>query len=118
MKGNQPKRKKKSLTLDRFAVLIQQDLARIATKHDLANFVTKDDIWPIQRDVNTLISQMRDVRGDVQMITETMVSKADLANTLAAELEKSAFARQVADLDQRVQVIEKKLGIKHLRRAA
>jgi len=47
-----------------------------------------------------------------------MVSKADLANILAEELAKAPFARQFADHETRVTVLESKVGIKPTRRAA
>lgn len=97
------------MTLEDFATAIQKDLARMATK---------DDLWPIQRDIKTVASQLRDVRGEVKHITDVMVSKADLANTLAEELAKSEQARQIQELRERVVRVEKELGIGHSRRAA
>jgi len=124
-------KKKKLMTLDDFAVLIQKDLSRMATKADLARFATKDDmtafvtkdhlknrLWPIERDLKTLTSQLKEVKEDVKQITDNMVSKADLANTLGEELAKSSFARQLNDLQTRVNVVEAKLGIKPSHRAA
>ena len=95
--------------MEDFAAAIQKDLARM---------VTKDDLLPIQRDIRTLHANLKDVRDDVKMITETMVSKADLAETLAEELAKSSYGRRVDDLRTRVNVIEEKLGIKPTHRAA
>ncbi len=79
------------MTLDDFAILIQKDLSRMATRDDLKGLATKDDLWPIQRDIKTLAVNARDLREDVQHITDAMVSKADLANTLAEELAKSPY---------------------------
>ena len=104
-----PIKKKKPMTLDAFAVLIQKDLSRMATKEDL---------WPMQRDIKTLTSQLKEAREDVKQITDSMVSKADLANTIGEELAKSAYARQLHDLHHRVNVLEEKLGIKPTHRAA
>jgi hypothetical protein len=118
MKTKKTKPRKKAMTLDDFAVLIQRDIARMATKDDLKVLPTKNDLWPLQRDIKTLDTNVRDLRDDVKMITDTMVSKADLANTLAEELAKSPYARQISDLQTRVNVLESKLGIKPGRRAA
>jgi hypothetical protein len=104
-----PINKKKPITLDSFAVLIQKDLSRMATK---------DDLWPMQRDIKTLTAQLKEVREDVKQITDNMVSKADLANILGDELAKSAYARQLHDLQTRVNLLEEKLGIKPTHRAA
>ena len=118
MAPKKSKPRKKAMTLDDFAVLIQRDIARMATKDDLKVLPTKNDLWPLQRDIKTLDTNVRDLRDDVKMITDTMVSKADLANTLAEELAKSPYARQISDLQTRVNVLESKLGIKPSRRAA
>jgi hypothetical protein len=104
-----PKSKKKPMTLEDFAVVIQEDIARMATK---------DDLWPIQRDLKTVASQLGDLRSDVKQITDVMVSKADLANTLGDELAKSVYGRQIDDLRNRVNILEEKLGIKSTHRAA
>jgi hypothetical protein len=115
-------KKKKPLTLDDFAVLIQKDLSRMATKDDVRqirkDMATKDDLWPMQRDIKALTAQLKEVREDVKQITESMVSKADLANVLGEELAKSAYARQLHDLQGRANLIEEKLGIKPAHRAA
>ena len=97
------------MTLEGFASAIQTDLARMATKNDL---------WPIQRDMKTLTADLKEVRHDVKWITDTMVSKADLANTLGEELAKSEYVRHIDDLRARVNVLEHKLGIKSTHRAA
>ena len=107
------KTKKKPMTLEDFAGAIQTDLACMATKDDI-----RKDLWPMQRDIKTLTSNLRDVRNDVKMITETMVSKADLASTIAEELGKSEHERKIEDLRTRVNVVEQKLGIKPAHRAA
>jgi hypothetical protein len=52
------------------------------------------------------------------MMTDAMVSKADLANTLAEEFAKAPYARQIKDLESRVNVLEDKVGIRPTRRAA
>jgi hypothetical protein len=116
MTAKKTKPKKKAMTLDDFALAIQTDLARTATKEDLQaireEMATKADLWPMQRDIKTLDKNVRDLRDDVKIITDAMVSKADLANTLAEELAKSPYARQIENLQTRVNVLENKLGIK------
>jgi hypothetical protein len=117
MTAKQTRPKKKPLTLDDFADAIQRDLARM---------VTKDDLKVIREDTKEEIRQLRVETGmgfrnldaDVKMMTDAMVSKADLANTLAEELQKSPYARQIGDLQARVNILESKLGIKPTRRAA
>jgi hypothetical protein len=117
-----PKIKKKPMTLDDFAAVIQRDIARMATKGGLQaireEMVTKADLWPMQRDIKTLDKNVRDLRDDVKQITDAMVSKADLARTIGDELAKSAYAGQIGELRNRVNVVEEKLGIKPARRGA
>ena len=76
------------------------------------------DLLAIRKDMATkrdVDGNFRDLRADVKTITEVMVSKADLANTLRAELDKSSYAKQeeVNDLRTRVHHLEEKLGIRH-----
>jgi len=103
--------KEKIKTLDDFAAAIHQDYLEIR-KEMGAKF------WPIERDLKTLTSQVGELRADVKQITDVMVSKADLANTLGDELAKSIYGRQIDDLRSRVSILEAKLGIKTVRRAA
>jgi hypothetical protein len=114
--------KKKPMTLEDFAAAVHEDYLAIrkdmATKKDLERFATKEDLWPMQRDIRTLDKNVRDLRGDVKNITDAMVSKADLANTLREELATSPYAKQIEDLQTRVNVLESKLGIKSTHRAA
>jgi hypothetical protein len=121
-----PIAKKKSMTLEDFATAVHKDYLEIrkdmATKEDIReirkDMATKADLWPMQRDIKTLDKNVRDLRSDVTMITETMVSKTDLANTLGEELAKSQYARHIDDLQARVHVLEQKLGIKPSHRTA
>jgi hypothetical protein len=121
-----PIAKKKPMTLEDFATAVHKDYLEIrkdmATKEDIREIrkemATKADLWPMQRDIKTLDKNLRDLRSDVSMITDTMVSKADLANTLGEELAKSQYARYIDDLQARVNVLEQKLGIKPSHRAA
>jgi hypothetical protein len=61
---------------------------------------------------------LRNLNDDLKMITDTMVSEADPAKTLAEELERSPHGRQIADLQTRVHMLERKVGIKPTHRAA
>lgn len=110
------------MTLEDFAAAIHTDLLRMATKDDLReirkDMATKTDLWPMQRDIKTLDKNVRELRSDVKMITDSMVSKADLANTLADELAKSPYARRIDAIDARVNVLEQKAGIKPSHRTA
>jgi hypothetical protein len=83
---------KKPMTLDDFADSIQKDYTAlrkdyVAIHKDMAHVVTKENIKYIQAEMRT---GFRDLNSDVKNITETMISKADLANTIAEELEKSS----------------------------
>jgi len=121
MAAKQTKTKKKAMTLDDFAVAIQKD--HIALRKDVATgfaeireeMATKEDIRQVRAEVGI---GFRNLDADVKMITDAMVSKADLANTLAEELGKSPYARQIQDLQTRVNVLETKVGIKTTRRPA
>lgn len=117
MAAKKTKPKKKDMTLDDFAVLIQKDLARMATREDLKAIreEVKEDVRQVRVELGI---GFRNLEADVKMLTDAMVSKADLANTLAEELAKSPYARQISDLQARVNVLESKLGIKSTRRAA
>ena len=110
------------MTLDDFAEAIQKDLARVATKDDIKavrdEMATKADLWPMQRDIKTLDKNVRGLRDDVKMVTDAMVSKADLTTTLSEELAKSPYAKQIENLQTRVNILESKLGIKPTRHAA
>src|ERR1700680_803746 len=101
--------KKKLMTLEDFAMAIQKDYAAI--RKDMA---TKGDLYALSQKMVTR-EEFRDLRSDVKMITDTMVTKADLANTLGEELAKSEYARHIDDLRARVGVLEQKLGVKPTR---
>jgi hypothetical protein len=104
-----PKQKKKKLTLDDFAVAIQADIARMATNQDLKNLA-----GDMARGFKEVHGALRDIRDDVKAATDAMVSKADLAETLRTELNKSPFAKEkdVAELRERVLRVEEHLGMK------
>ncbi len=113
------KLKKKPMTLDDFAMAIQKDYTSL--HKDMANgfeVLRKD----MKENTDTLRAEMgmgfRNIGADLQMITDAMVSKADLARTLADELARSPYTREISDLSARVTALEEKLGIKPTRRAA
>jgi hypothetical protein len=120
-----PAIKKKSITLDVFAAAIQRDFSTLrndmttgfsAIREDMA---TKDDLFALSQKMVTR-EEIRDLRSDVKMITDSMVSKADLAETIRRELDASPYAKEtdVKDLRERLLRIEEKLGLKSTRRAA
>jgi hypothetical protein len=117
---------KKPMTLEDFAAAVHRDYLALTKdmvrKSDIRQIreemATKADLWPMQRDIKTLDQNVRDLRSDVKMITDSMVSKADLANTLGEELGKSEYARHIDDLRNRVDILERKLRVKPTHRAA
>jgi hypothetical protein len=121
MSVKKTKPKKKAMTLEDFAIAIQKDY--LSLRKDVAagfaqvraEMATKAELRLLRREMEI---GFKNVNDDVKMITDTMVSKADLANTLAEELAKSPYARQTKDLESRVNVLEGKLGIRPTRRAA
>jgi hypothetical protein len=119
MTTKKTKPKKKAMTLDDFALAIQKDLARMATKDDIKairdDMATKAELQQLRNEMGI---GFRNIDADMKMMAEVMVSKADLANTLAEELAKSPYARQIQDLQTRVHALESKLGVKPTRRAS
>jgi hypothetical protein len=119
MTAKKTKPKKKAMTLDDFALSIQNDYTSL--RKDMATGFAE-----IQEGTKAEIQQLRNEMGigfrnidaDMKMMADVMVSKADLANTLAEELAKSPYAIQIADLQTRVHALESKLGVKPTRRAA
>jgi hypothetical protein len=113
--------KKKPMMLEDFAAAVHKDYLAIrkdmATKKDLERFATKEDLFHLGQRMVTR-EEFGELRSDVKMITDSMVSKADLANTLGEELAKSEDARHIEDLRNRVDNIERKLGVKPTHRAA
>jgi hypothetical protein len=73
MSAKKTKPKKKAMTLDDFAVLIQKDLARMATKDDIRairkEMATKDDLQALRDET----------RKEFAVIREQMATKEDLA---------------------------------------
>ncbi len=97
------------MTIDEFAVAIQRDLQAIRS-----DMVTKADLdknlWPIQRDIKTLDTNIRELREDLRTNTDVMVSKADLSNKIAEELANAEQGKQLQDVRRRVEVLERKLN--------
>lgn len=107
--------KKKPMTLEDFAAAVHEDYLTIRK-----DMVTKADLWPMQRDIKTLDTNVRELREDVKIITDSMVSKADLSETIRRELDASPYAKEsdVKDLHARMLRVEEAVGIKPKRRAA
>jgi hypothetical protein len=103
------------MTLEDFATAVHEDY--LAIRKDMA---TKADLWPMQRDIKTLDTNVRELRSDVKMITDSMVSKADLSEAIRRELDASPFAKasEVKDLNERMLRVEEAVGIKPKRRGA
>ena len=100
------KPKKKIKTLDDFAAAIHEDYLTIDEKvgkihHEMVTI----------RDEMVTKGEFKEVRDDVKRITDAMVSKADLEETIRDEFGKSRHAKHIEDLRSRVGHIEEKLGI-------
>jgi hypothetical protein len=125
MAAKRTKTKKKPMTLGDFATAIQRDLSSLRNDMTVGfstvreEMATKDDLYALSQKMVTR-EEFRNLQSDVKMITEAMVSKADLAETLRRELEASPFAKKadVNELRERVLRIEKKLSSKPTRRTA
>jgi|SRR5579884_3421085 len=119
------KREKKPMTLDRFAVAIQTDLQATrravadgfrSIREDMAaEFRTVRD--EMRRDFATK-AEVRELREDVQRITDAMVTKADLDRLREELLLEIRQGEHVDELRARLTVVEAKLGIKPSRKAA
>ena len=85
MAAKQTKTRKKPMTLDAFAILIQKDLARMATKDGLTTIreESKADIRQLRAEMGI---GFRNLDADLKMLTDAVVSKADLANTHSRSL--------------------------------
>jgi hypothetical protein len=118
MKTKISKAKKKPMTLDDFAIVIQRDLARMATKDDLKGLATKQDL--------------QDLRAEVKKDLERFATKEELATSFSTlgdrisvakdELQEQIaglrYAKEIDDLRARVNLLEHKVGIRPSRRAA
>lgn len=122
-----PKPKKKPLTLEDFAVAIQKDLARMATKEDLERFATKEEIRGLRREISGLREEMAS-KEDIRKLREEMATKEDLDNVrdriavakdqIQEQIAGLRYAKEIDEIRARVNVVEQKLGIKHTHRAA
>jgi hypothetical protein len=84
MAAKKTKAKKKPMTLDDFAFLIQQDLSRMATKDDLGEIrgEMRTGFAATNENFKVVFSQIKDLREDLRQTTDAMLSKADLANAI------------------------------------
>jgi hypothetical protein len=122
MSAKKTKPKKKAMTLDDFAVLIQKDLARMATKDDIRairkEMATKDDLQALRDET----------RKEFAVIRERMATKEDLAavsdrisvakEQLQEQISGLKYAKEIDELRARVNTLESKVGIRPNRRAA
>lgn len=122
MKPRETKLRKRPMTLDDFAVLIQKDLARMATKDDIRGIreemATKDDLQTLRNET----------RKELAVIREQMATKEDLAavsdrisvakDEIQEQISGLKYAKEIDELRARVNVLESKLGIKSAHRAA
>jgi len=115
--ATKPKSKKKEPGFPHYARAIQNDIAALSTAMQ-AGFRSIREDMATKVELGEVKMSLRDVRDDVKMITETMVSKADLENAIKDEFGKSQHARNIDELRGRVEHIESKLGIKRTRQAA
>ena len=112
------KPKNKINTLDEFAAAIHRDYVAISEK-----MATKDDIQSIRGEMATKLElgevkmTLKHIQEDVKQITDNMVSKAGLENTIRDEFGKSDHAKKIEKLHERVSRIEEKLGIRETRHA-
>ena len=121
MSVKKTKPKKKAMTLDDFAVAIQKDLARMATKEDIKTIreemATKDDLQALRDET----------RKEFAVIREQMATKEDLSavsdrisvakEQLQEQISGLKYAKEIDELRARVNVLEHKTGIRPTRRA-
>lgn len=120
-----PTTKKKAMTIDDLAVAIQRDFLAIrkdmATKADIRaireEMATKHNLFELSQKMVTR-EEFRNLQSDVKMITDVMVSKADLEALREQLLHEMKYGKFVDGLLERLEVVEKKLGIKSAHRAA
>jgi hypothetical protein len=120
MTARKTKSRKKSMTLEDFALLIQKDLARMATKEDLEGLATKRELAEIREEMAT--------KKDLQAIREEMATKEDLSavsdrisvakDELQEQISGLKYAKEIDELRARVNTLEHKVGIRPARRAA
>jgi hypothetical protein len=113
------KSRKKPMTLDDFATLIQKDLARMGTKDDIKaiheDMVTKQEIQLLRSQMQIGLKNLND---DVKMITDAMVSKADLCEYPGGRAGEVSVWPANRRSPNRVHVLGRKIDIKPTHRAA
>jgi hypothetical protein len=108
------KPKKKPMTLDDFAVLIQKDFARMATKDDLKHLATKEELAAIRAEMAGMREEMA-TKEDLAAVSDRIsVAKDELQEQIAG----LKYAKEIDELHARVNIVEQKIGIRPSRRAA
>jgi len=123
--ATKPITKKKPMTLEDFAAAVHKDYLDIrkemATKEDIrelrSEMATKSELYALSQKVVTR-EEFRGIHSDVKMITDSMVSKADLEALREDLLHEMRHGNPIEGLRERLEIVEKKLGIKSTRRAA
>jgi hypothetical protein len=115
-----PKPKKKAMTLDDFAVLIQKDLARMVTKGDLKTLATKEELAALRSDMATKKDLERfATKEQVETAFSTLADRIAIAKEdLQEQISGLKYAKEIDELRSRVNILERKAGIKPLHRAA
>jgi len=118
MKTKKTKPKKKAMTLEDFATLLQTDLARMATKEDLKaireEMATKKDLeqFATKKD-------LADVREEMAISFSTLGDRiVNAKDELQEQIAGLNYAKEIDELRARVQMLEQKVGIRPTRRAA
>ena len=116
------KPKKKAMTLEDFAVAIQTDLARMATKDDIKTIreemATKDDLQALRDETKkefALIREQMATKEDLSAVSDRIsVAKDELQEQISG----LKYAKEIDELRARVNTLEHKVGIRPTRRAA
>jgi len=115
------------MTLDEFAVLIQKDLARMATKSDLKGLATKDEFAAVRGEMASIREGMATkkdferlaTKEDLDTAFSTLGDRIAIAKEgLQEQISGLKYAKEIDDLRARVNVLEHKTGIRPTRRAA
>lgn len=111
MATKKAKTKEMAMMLEGFAALIQKDLARMATKDDIRlireEMATKKDLerFATKEELATAFDALAD---------RIAIAKEDLQDQIAG----LKYAKEIDELRSRVNVLERKVGIKPASRAA
>lgn len=97
MAATKQTKKKKPMTLEDFAVLIQRDLTRMATKEDLAAFRAE------MATNHTVLDNK---------VSDLAVRISDVKDELSEKIDGLKYAKEIDELRARVNIVEEKLGIK------